>query len=515
MGDKTISAAIDKIRTKTMPQASGPDRADLVRFASIKPRVLDQLVSASSSPKSPYPVTYGADKMLAPFATCAEPTTPRTSRALTKQHRFRSLTGCLTCRQRKKKCDERKPKCIGCTRNGLQCAWPVAGTSSKPPKSVLRAASRDCKDSPDQLDPSARWSNLTGSFVSLTRASTLTGTSSLLFTHYITETANVLSSFSPDGNNPFVTLLVPLCCNDDLLMHSLLALSGAHMKFRNPGIETLSGDDQGAMFSHLRASRQLILRLADGPLSSSTNENGRLFAFVLEIYRFLILSNNIIPYGAINRRTVPHDTFLDGILGTMNHFDTWGVIFGDSHGLFELLPDIAVLAARRLTEQTASQASLEMQQALYARIIEWKPPESTATNQKCLPQRDTALNLCREAALLYLETAMAPDALNDTVTLARVQKHIDNIMLYAEQAAGSPYETIFLGPLIIVGSCMLQAEQRQLLLDSLRSNRFHMNHCLQAASLLEQLWNDRSGRLFGPYGLAIIMRRRGINLGIA
>lgn len=69
------------------------------------------------------------------------------------------------------------------------------------------------------------------------RASTLTETSSLLFTHYMSEMANVLSSFSPDGNNPFVTLLVPLCCNDDLLMHSLLALSGVHMKSRNPGIE--------------------------------------------------------------------------------------------------------------------------------------------------------------------------------------------------------------------------------------------------------------------------------------
>lgn len=175
--------------------------------------------------------------MLAPFSTGAEPTTPRTSRVPTKQHRFRSLTGCLTCRQRKKKCDERKPKCIGCTRNSLQCAWPVAGPRSKPQNSVLRAASQDCKNSPDQFDPSARWSSVTGSFVSPTRASTLTETSSLLFTHYITETANVLSSFSPNGNNPFVTLLVPLCCNDDLLMHSLLALSGAHMKSRSPGIE--------------------------------------------------------------------------------------------------------------------------------------------------------------------------------------------------------------------------------------------------------------------------------------
>jgi hypothetical protein len=199
----------------------------------------------------------------------------------------------------------------------------------------------------------------------------------------------------------------------------------------------------------------------------------------------------------------------------MNHFDTCGVIFGDSHGLFEILPCIAVLAARRLTEKNTSQESLDMHQALHVRITEWKTPESAVINQKWQAQREPALNLCREATLLYLETAMTPDALSDSLALARIQNHIDSIVLYAEQAAGSPYETIFLGPLIITGSCMLQPDQRQLLLTRLRSNRFHMNHCLRAASLLEQLWDDPSGRIFGPSGLAIIMRRCGINLGIA
>lgn len=176
--------------------------------------------------------------MLAPFSTDVEPTTaPQTSSVPTKQHRFRSLTGCLTCRRRKKKCDERKPICIACTRNSVQCAWPAAGSRRNAQTSILLAASQGCKNSPDQLDLSAQWSILTGSFVSPTRASALTETSSLLFTHYVAETAHVLSTFSPDGNNPFVTFLVPMCYNDDLLMHSLLALSGAHMKSKSPGID--------------------------------------------------------------------------------------------------------------------------------------------------------------------------------------------------------------------------------------------------------------------------------------
>ncbi|SCU82330.1 LAFA_0C10550g1_1 [Lachancea sp. 'fantastica'] len=36
----------------------------------------------------------------------------------------RSKNGCLTCRRRRKKCNEVTPKCGGCARNGLECEWP-------------------------------------------------------------------------------------------------------------------------------------------------------------------------------------------------------------------------------------------------------------------------------------------------------------------------------------------------------------------------------------------------------
>lgn len=33
--------------------------------------------------------------------------------------------GCLSCKARKKRCDETKPRCRGCQRNFLVCAWPT------------------------------------------------------------------------------------------------------------------------------------------------------------------------------------------------------------------------------------------------------------------------------------------------------------------------------------------------------------------------------------------------------
>ncbi|AET39804.1 Zn(II)2Cys6 transcription factor Ecym_5001 [Eremothecium cymbalariae DBVPG len=42
--------------------------------------------------------------------------------------RKRTVTGCLSCRRRKKKCDEQKPVCKGCQRNFIRCQWPDYST---------------------------------------------------------------------------------------------------------------------------------------------------------------------------------------------------------------------------------------------------------------------------------------------------------------------------------------------------------------------------------------------------
>jgi hypothetical protein len=50
----------------------------------------------------------------------------------------RSKTGCMTCRQKKIKCDENKPKCHRCAHGQRDCTWPVGVEPRKraPPKRV-------------------------------------------------------------------------------------------------------------------------------------------------------------------------------------------------------------------------------------------------------------------------------------------------------------------------------------------------------------------------------------------
>ena len=65
------------------------------------------------------------------------------------------------------------------------------------------------------------------------RACTLTPQSVMLLSHYIRETAGHFA-MTPMRDNPFVSILLPLGYADDLLMHSMLALSGAHLAFNEP-----------------------------------------------------------------------------------------------------------------------------------------------------------------------------------------------------------------------------------------------------------------------------------------
>ncbi|KAH7136405.1 fungal-specific transcription factor domain-containing protein [Dactylonectria macrodidyma] len=49
----------------------------------------------------------------------------------------RSRRGCLTCRRRKRRCDEAKPVCMSCLRLKSDCVYPTLGSSSNPLKFIV------------------------------------------------------------------------------------------------------------------------------------------------------------------------------------------------------------------------------------------------------------------------------------------------------------------------------------------------------------------------------------------
>lgn len=272
------------------------------------------------------------------------------------------------------------------------------------------------------------------------------------------------------------------------------------------------------MFCHIRASRQLILGLTENALKSRKDDhNHRLLELVLEVYSYLVLTNNITPFGAIEGRNLPYDSILTR-LGGINYFGTSGVIFGGSHGLFEMLPSIGKLSSRRLTEQhrqRPSHQSLEMYNALHDQLARWEPPEPESSDPLWLLQRRTFLSVCHDSVSIYLEMAMSCSTIDDPLIHHKIQAYLDAIMLKLKTLSNSPFETVLLWPMLIAGSCMVCADQRESLRVALRSNRFQMKHSFQAAALLESVWWDPDERIYGPYGLSVMMKKYDINIGMA
>lgn len=163
----------------------------------------------------------------------------------------RSRQGCLTCRRRKKKCDEVKPICAACLRNTLGCVWPAPG----PQKGCTEGGSTSrqqtihySQDTASRFDvwaltlvstqpkvPTATIPLAPSQFALPESVSSESETWRLL-DHYLKDTANRLACLQ-DGQNPFLHTILPAALNDELLMNSILALSGVHMMQRVPRLD--------------------------------------------------------------------------------------------------------------------------------------------------------------------------------------------------------------------------------------------------------------------------------------
>ncbi|KAL4890558.1 fungal-specific transcription factor domain-containing protein [Aspergillus ambiguus] len=178
----------------------------------------------------------------------------------------RSRGGCLSCKARKKKCDEIRPRCSDCRRLNLPCRWKSSSPSS--PGSAASAPSHTCTSSPlsetsnsltltsvtDPTTPSdqtgledpigslSAW--LTPEAIAAPVASP--GGSSnpylhneedrSLFNHYLHIVARALSRSGDPDSNPFLVTLLPMAAASDTITSVILGLSGCHWKRVYPTI---------------------------------------------------------------------------------------------------------------------------------------------------------------------------------------------------------------------------------------------------------------------------------------
>ena len=276
---------------------------------------------------------------------------------------------------------------------------------------------------------------------------------------------------------------------------------------------------KGSVFQHLRAWRHIIIHLLNGASTPGTNDLRNLQGFVIEVYSYLALVSNITPYGLAKNRTLPLDPFLTS-LGHLREYEGSGTFFSCAASLFELIPPITMLAAKRLAEERVSdlpsQESSDTFYHLLARLGSWK---ATPVAEDMATWRDayTAVGeIYRHALYIYLTTALCGSVVSSPKTISEIQQHIDVFWIHWDLVISSPYGTILLWPLMITGSCLVREDQKQMLRDRLQSpRRWRFTQISAALELLELLWADDDKHAYGPYGLFVTMQKHKMDFCMA
>ncbi|KAI9374310.1 fungal-specific transcription factor domain-containing protein [Aspergillus egyptiacus] len=136
----------------------------------------------------------------------------------------RSKTGCITCRRRKKKCDETKPSCLNCQKNAVVC-------EGYPPKEIWRSGKQ-------KLQEAARSQTVITRSLPILIDGIETDMDRRLLDHFVFGFSRVLTLIN-DDSNPFKEILLPMATQHRGLMHSLMCLSGSHLSGLNqePGVK--------------------------------------------------------------------------------------------------------------------------------------------------------------------------------------------------------------------------------------------------------------------------------------
>lgn len=164
-----------------------------------------------------------------------------------RARKIRTKSGCLTCRRRRKKCDEIRPSCSSCVKSQVHCDWPsfhvieASATSTrdffraqKPrkPKKSSSIASRS-QSGTSSFDNGGRL-ECKGHIFGVVPAEVTTlyskdqGVSWQLLEFFVLEGSKGMSGRVP-SNDPFVRLVLQLSQSDELVWSAVLAFSGSRM----------------------------------------------------------------------------------------------------------------------------------------------------------------------------------------------------------------------------------------------------------------------------------------------
>ena len=268
----------------------------------------------------------------------------------------------------------------------------------------------------------------------------------------------------------------------------------------------MSGNQQGAIFFHMKASRSFVLKLLDMNIDQLSEHQLAVRAFVLEMYAFFTFTAHVPPYRQTEtpKYQLRYDPFL-WKLEAYGHSDVSGSAFCGTYFLFSLIPRISSLSHDWNQEFTPSQRpTMEEFQILEHQIKYQQPPSEVRIRESDDLQSSIITEICRCAVLIYLYDAMRKwgDESQQDFLITIQQYSIRGLALLSKIRPSSSIN--MLGwPAAIIGSGLVDKGHRATMKKILAFPVFQLARRLP--EMLELVWTDSNQDFGGPYSLYITM----------
>ncbi|KAF8460993.1 fungal-specific transcription factor domain-containing protein [Kalaharituber pfeilii] len=419
----------------------------------------------------------------------------------------RSKTGCLTCRRRKKKCDETKPECNNCVKNSLFC-------EGYPEKVHWKSGKQKAEDhlyrslSYDILGRSGSPAMISADLPCLIDG-VETPEDRLLLDHFVYDVSRVLTLVN-DETNPFQELILPMAVQHRGLMHSLLCLSGAHLarKNRDPkykvaqhyhfGKAVHSMTDERPIANDPAIAQMLIFCLrsiclgeTDGgyrphmdaakALLHQCQPHTPLGKFLFEFFMYHDVANSLT---SLDRRPIQwmEDWKLPGFILQPEA----GALLGVLDGLFAYISKITLLRdtvrerKKRKIHPTVDYEMLSTAVAIDSEIRIWVPPQHPNTH------RYVAAQLYRQSTWVYLYRTIQPSQPGHKIKRA-VEEGLQLLRMLPQDSAT---QSVLLMPLFILGCAAFEPSQRPEIQDRFKSLYEYsgLGNILAANEAVEKVW---------------------------
>ncbi|KAK2783333.1 hypothetical protein FQN51_004439 [Onygenales sp. PD_10] len=445
----------------------------------------------------------------------------------------RSKTGCITCRRRKKKCDETKPSCLNCQKNAVVCeGYPV--------KEIWKSGKQKMEEGKTKL-PSGKlacygfhladlWFSPAGrrnSIATIPRGLPIlidgieTDIDRRFLDHFVFDFSRVLTLIN-DDSNPFKEILLPMATQHRGLMHSLMCLSGSHLSAREPEprfkerkhyhfdraitdlrativarsestdepelpvedpmiastlalcLKTIcEGETQGEYRSHMDATRYF--------LRTHRPKNEKFKQFIVEFFQYHDVSSSLTT---LDRRPVS----LTGDLRLPDfvpHAQA-GALLGIFDGLFHYISEITVLRDRirqriiQGQEPCVDYQTLSEAVSIDSQIRAWEPiypPDNPNWH---------AAQLYRQSTWVYLYRTIRPSRPSE-----KISQVVDDGLVFLDQLpVDHGAYSIMLMPLFLLGCSAFEPRQRERIkkgFDSLQAYS-SLRNIEPALRVVEKVW---------------------------